>query len=94
MSDAFQNIRGENNLNDFRVTKDRRVLLDGMEIPRCIGFNISIEAGKDPEVTFRVSCGSVAIEDYTDQWPKGLSCLVVRELNQKVRECGKPILLI
>lgn len=57
--------------DDFRVTKDRRVLLDGMEIPRCVGVNISIEAGEDPEVTFRVLCGSVSIEDYTDLWTKG-----------------------
>lgn len=58
-------------MNDFKVTKDRKIFLDDVEIPRCLGFNLSIEAGKDPEVTFRVSCGSVTIEDYTDLWSKG-----------------------
>jgi len=59
--------------NDFRVTKDRKVSLGDVEIPGCIGFDVHIEAGKDPEVVLRVSCGSVSIDDYTDVWTR--ACL-------------------
>lgn len=51
--------------NDFRVTKDRRVFLGDVEIQKCLGFDLSIEAGEDPEVLLRVSCDSVNIEDYS-----------------------------
>ena len=52
-------------MNAFQVTKDHRVFLDGREIPRCLSFNVEIEAGKDPEVVLRVVCESVSIEKYT-----------------------------
>ncbi len=53
-------------MNDFKVTRDRRVFLDDIEIPYCFGFSVVIEAGKNPEVVLRVSCGSVSIDGYTD----------------------------
>lgn len=57
-------------MNDFKVTKDRRVFIDGTEIKRCLGFSINAEAGKDPEVLLRVSVGSIDIDGYTDLWTK------------------------
>ena len=57
-------------MNAFRVTKDHRVFLDEREIPRCLGFNVDVDAGKDPEVVLRVACGSVTIDGYTDVWTK------------------------
>lgn len=57
-------------MNIFQVTKDRRVFLDGHEIPRCLGFNVEIDAEKDPEVVLRVACESVSIEEYTKAWTK------------------------
>lgn len=50
---------------DFKVTKDHRVLLNGLEIPKCLGFQVVVEAGEDPEVVLRVSCKSVSIDGYT-----------------------------
>lgn len=50
---------------DFKVTKDRRVLLNGFEIPECLGFQVIVEAGEDPEVVLRVSCESVSVDGYT-----------------------------
>lgn len=50
---------------NFKVTKDHRVLLNDLEVPRCMGFAVKVEAGEDPEVTLRVSCDSVTVEDYT-----------------------------
>lgn len=58
-------------MNTFRVTKDHRIFLDGIEIQRCHGFEVAINAAKDPEVVLRVSCDSVAIEDYTDVFKEG-----------------------
>lgn len=49
---------------NFKVTKDHRVLLNDLEVPRCMGFAVKVEAGEDPEVTLRVSCDSVTVEDY------------------------------
>lgn len=50
---------------DFKVAKDRRVFLGGVEIEKCLGFSISFEAGGDPELLLRVSCDSVDIDDYS-----------------------------
>lgn len=49
---------------DFRVSKDHRVFLDGIEVHRCMGFTVNVEAGEDPEVVLRVSCDSVTVEEY------------------------------
>lgn len=51
--------------NDFKVTADRRVFLGGAEIQKCLGFDLHIEAGENPEVLLRVSCDSVDINGYT-----------------------------
>ena len=53
-------------MNDFSITKDRRVFLDGTEVKGVLGFRVLIEAGKNPEVELRVSVGSIAIDGYTD----------------------------
>lgn len=58
-------------MNNFRVTKDRRIFLDGIEIQRCHGFEVAVNAAEDPEVVLRVSCDSVTIEDYTDVFKGG-----------------------
>lgn len=55
-------------MNSFLVTKNRRVFLDGHEIPGCLGFSVDVDAGKDPKVVLRVACESVSIEGYTDAW--------------------------
>lgn len=51
--------------SDFKVTKDRRVFLDGVEVQKCLGFNLSFEVGEDPELLLRVSCDRVDIDDYS-----------------------------
>jgi hypothetical protein len=53
-------------MNKFKVTKDHRIFLNDSEIHGCLGFKIAVNATEDPEVVLRVSCDSVAIEDYTD----------------------------
>lgn len=53
-------------MNDFRVTEDRHIFLDGVEIKRVHGFEVHIKAMENPEVVLRVSVGSVTIEGYTD----------------------------
>ena len=52
-------------MQDFKVTKERRVFLDGVGIKRVLGFSIDIDAGNNPEVTLRVAVGSVDIDEYT-----------------------------
>lgn len=49
---------------DFKVTKDHRVFLNGLEIPKCLEFQVVVAAGEDPEVVLRVSCKSVSIDGY------------------------------
>lgn len=51
---------------DFKVTKERRVFLDDVEIKRVLGFSVVVDAGNDPEVVLRVAVDSVDIEGYTD----------------------------
>ena len=57
-------------MNDFKITKDRRVFIDGMEIKHCLGFSVNVVAGKDPEVLLRVSVSSIDVDGYTDAWAK------------------------
>lgn len=51
---------------DFKVTKERRVFLDDVEIKWVLGFSVVVDAGNDPEVVLRVAVDSVDIEGYTD----------------------------
>lgn len=53
-------------MNDFKITKDRRVYLGSTEIQGCLGVKVVINSMEDPEVVLRVSCSSVAIDDYTN----------------------------
>ena len=53
------------------ITEDRRVILNGVEIPQCLGVNISMEAGRDPEVVLRVSVERIHIAGYSDYWRRG-----------------------
>lgn len=57
-------------MNDFKVTKDRRIFIDGTEIKHCLGFSVAAVACKDPEVLLRVSVGSIDIDGYTAAWTK------------------------
>lgn len=49
----------------FRVTEDRRVFLNGIEIDRCFGYQIDAKAGSDPEVVLRVAVDRIDIDGYT-----------------------------
>ncbi len=51
-------------MTDFRITKDGRVFLNDFEIPNCMGVDIKIEGGEDPEVVLRISCERVSIDGY------------------------------
>lgn len=54
--------------NNLTITKDRRVLLNGVEVPQVLGVSIDLEAGRDPEVVLRVSVQQVDIDGYSDYW--------------------------
>lgn len=53
-------------MTEFQVTKDRRVFLNGIEIPGIYGFDIAVDAGKDPKIVLRVECDKISIDGYTD----------------------------
>lgn len=53
-------------MNDFKVTLDRRVFIDDIEIRGVHGFDVVINSMNDPEVVLRLTCGSVSIEEYTE----------------------------
>lgn len=55
-------------VNEFRVTRERRVFLNGIEVKGCHGFDVIVNAAEDPEVVLRVSVGSITIDEYTDIW--------------------------
>lgn len=57
-------------MKNFRVTKDGRIFLGGVEIENVLGFDLHIEAGKDPEVVLRVSAADIDIDEYRDYWCK------------------------
>ena len=57
-------------MNDFKVTKDRRIFLDDTEIKRVRGYSINADAGSDPEVVLRVAVDKIDIDGYTDVWSK------------------------
>lgn len=50
----------------LRITRDKRVLLDEVELSTCISVNVIIEAGRDPEAELRIAVGRVDIDDYTN----------------------------
>lgn len=54
--------------SSLSITADRHVFLNGVEVPRCLGVNINIEAGKDPEIMLRVSVERIDIDGYSDYW--------------------------
>lgn len=54
------------NENTFRVTEDRRVFLNGVEIERVFGFSINADGGKDPQVILRVAVDRIVIDGYTN----------------------------
>jgi len=53
-------------MNEFKVTEDRRIFLNGIEVKRCLGFQIDSNAGSDPEVVLRVAVDRIDIDGYTD----------------------------
>lgn len=57
-------------MNVFKVTKDRRILLDDTEIKRVLGYSINADAGSDPEVVLRIAVDEIDIDGYTDSWSK------------------------
>lgn len=75
---------GGEDVNDFSVTKDRRVFLDGAEVKGVLGVRVFIEADKDPEVELRVAVGSITIDGYTDVF-KGVEDPVLKlEIDPKI----------
>ncbi len=71
-------------MNDFSVTKDRRVFLDGAEVKGVLGVRVLIEAGKDPEVELRVAVGSITIDDYTDAFKGAEEPVPKLEIDPKI----------
>lgn len=57
-------------MNVFKVTKDRRILLDDTEIKRVLGYSINADAGSDPEVVLWIAVDEIDIDGYTDRWSK------------------------
>lgn len=55
-------------MNEFHVTEDRRVILNGVEITKVAGFRVDIEACSDPIVEIRIMADSVTIDGYTDAY--------------------------
>lgn len=53
-------------LPTLRITRDKRVLLDEIELSTCVSTNVIIEAGRDPEAELRIAVGRVDIDDYTN----------------------------
>lgn len=53
-------------MHAFKVTKDRRVFLDDVEIQGVLGLDLHIDAGNDPEVVLRVAVDDVDIDGYRD----------------------------
>lgn len=51
---------------EFRVTEDRRVFLDDIEIPGVLGFEIRVYAARDPVVVLRAAATKIRIDGYTD----------------------------
>ena len=65
-----------NDYGSLHITKDKRVILNGKEYPRCTRVSIILDAGGDPEVELRVTVDKINIEGYTN----GIADL--RRLNQ------------
>lgn len=53
-------------MTSVRITSDHRVLLNDMEVPNCIRVSVIAEAGRDPEVEFRIAADTVSIDGYTN----------------------------
>lgn len=49
-----------------QITQDKRVLLDGVELTTCTRVAMMIEAGREPEVEFRIAADMVDIDGYTN----------------------------
>ena len=56
----------EDGYGSLRITKDKRVFLNGKEYPHCTRVSVILEAGSDPEVELRVAVSEINIEDYTN----------------------------
>lgn len=52
-------------MKKFQVTKDCRVFLDDVEITKCLGFRVNIEAAREPVVELSISVREIWIEGYT-----------------------------
>ncbi len=52
-------------MQDFTVTSDRRVYVDGVEIKKVTAFAVVVDAGDDPEVVLRVRADRVSIDGFT-----------------------------
>ena len=51
-------------MSRLTITRDKRVLLDGVEIPNVLRVSIDLDGIRDPEVNIRVSVDELEIEDY------------------------------
>ena len=79
-------------MDDFSVTNDRRVFLDGTEIKNVLGFRVLSEAGKDPEVELRVAVRSITIDGYTDAFKEPEAQSLKLKIDPKIlgkANCGK-----
>lgn len=52
-------------MNRLKVTADKRVFLDDVEITKCLGFRVNIEAAREPVVELSISVREIWIEGYT-----------------------------
>lgn len=52
-------------MQDFKVTSDRRVYVDGVEIKKVTSFSIIVDGGDDPEVVLRVRADRVSIDGFS-----------------------------
>lgn len=53
-------------MNKFKVTKEKKVFFNGMEIDRILGLNIEIKPLENPTITLILSPDSVDIDEYLD----------------------------
>lgn len=52
-------------MNRLKVTADKRVFLDDVEITECLGFRVIEENGKGPKVVLQIEVEEVDIDGYT-----------------------------
>ena len=90
-------------MNEFKVTKEKKMFLNGVELEHVSALNINIRPQEKPTVTLVLSPDSVDVDEYLntcDFRPEktvahtcGDRCGRI-ELIDKIRECNTPPLLV